>query len=198
MNILIILAHPKQGSFNYAIAEACKDRLKSNGHEVVFHDLYLEGFDPILGSSEIPKDVQLNEVIRQHCLDLQQSDGVIIVHPNWWGQPPAILKGWIDRVIRPGIAYEFEEGDSGEGVPIGLLKAQTALVFNTSNTSKEREDKIFKDPLETIWKNCIFEFCGVQRFERKMYRILVTSDLNERNIWLKDVKNTVDKYFPKN
>ena len=198
MNILIILAHPKRGSFNHSIAETCKDRLKSNGHEVVFHDLYLEGFNPILDASEIPKDVQLNEVIRQHCLDLQQSIGVIIVHPNWWGQPPAILKGWIDRVIRPGIAYEFEEGDSGEGVPIGLLKAHTALVFNTSNTSKQREDNIFKDPSETIWKNCIFEFCGVERFERKIYRILVTSDLNERNIWLKDVKNTIDKYFPKN
>lgn len=57
------------------------------------------------------------------------------------GQPPAILKGWVDRVIRAGVAYEFAEGDSGEGVPIGLLKAKSALVFNTSNTLEERELK---------------------------------------------------------
>ena len=56
-------------------------------------------------------------------------------------QPPAILKGWIDRVMRPGVAYEFLEGDSGEGVPNGLLKAKTALVFNTSNTPEDRELK---------------------------------------------------------
>jgi len=111
--------------------------------------------------------------------------------------PPAILKGWIDRVIRPGIAYEFEEGDNGEGTPIGLLKAKIGLVFNTSNTSEERENNIFKDPLETIWKNCIFSFCGVKQFDRRMFRIVVTSDLNQRQIWLNEAKTMIDKYFPK-
>ena len=53
-------------------------------------------------------------------------------------QPPAILKGWIDRVMRPGVAYEFLEGGSGKGVPNGLLKAKAALVFNTSNTPEDR------------------------------------------------------------
>ncbi len=67
--------------------------------------------------------------------------------------PPAILKGWVDRVIRPGVAYEFLEGDGGEGVPCGLLRARAVLVFNTGNTYLEREMKIFGDPLETIWKN---------------------------------------------
>ena len=63
------------------------------------------------------------------------------------GQPPAILKGWIDRVIRPGVAYRFLEGDSGEGVPLGLLRAQTALVFNTANTPEDRESLVFRDRL---------------------------------------------------
>jgi len=44
------------------------------------------------------------------------------------------LKGWIDRIFRPGVAYEFNEGDKGEGIPVGLLKAKKAIVFNTSNT----------------------------------------------------------------
>lgn len=122
---------------------------------------------------------------------------MIIVHPNWWGQPPAILKGWIDRIIRPGIAYEFEDGDNGEGVPIGLLKAKAGIVFNTSNTSEKRENEIFGDPLDTIWKNCIFNFCGVKQFERKIYRIIVTSDLEQRLQWLKEARELIDKYFPK-
>ena len=63
------------------------------------------------------------------------------------GQPPAILKGWIDRVIRPGVAYRFLEGDSGEGVPLGLLRAQTALVFNTANPPEDQESVVFRDPL---------------------------------------------------
>jgi hypothetical protein len=53
-----------------------------------------------------------------------------------------------------------------------LLKAKTGLVFNTSNTNADSENKIFGDPLETIWKNCIFDFCGVKQFDRKIFRII--------------------------
>ena len=197
MNILIILAHPDQQSFNHAIAKTCRERLIDNGHTVIFHDLYEENFDPIINAGEIPKNGTYNNIIKRHCADLLKSDGIIIVHPNWWGQPPAILKGWIDRVIRPGIAYKFAEGDNGEGMPIGLLRANTGLVFNTSNTSEKRENEIFKDPLEIIWKNCIFDFCGVKQFDRKMFRIIVTSTLQHRRNWLNEVKITIDKYFPK-
>lgn len=158
MKILIVLAHPDKRSFNHAIANECKARLTENGHSVIFHDLHEENFDPIITAEEIPKDAKINKLVQKHCDDLTQSEGIIIVHPNWWGQPPAILKGWIDRIIRPGIAYQFDDGDNGEGIPIGLLKAQTGIVFNTSDTSAKRENEIFKDPLETIWKNCIFDF----------------------------------------
>jgi len=116
--------------------------------------------------------------------------------PIGGGQPPGVLKGWVDRVIRAGVAYEFIEGDSGEGVPIGLLKAKAALVFNTSNTPGERERNVFGDPLEAIWKNCIFDLCGVKNFYRKMYGVIVTSTQEQRQLWLEDVRDTVNMYFP--
>jgi len=197
MNVLIILGHPDKNSFNHSIAETCNNRIIDNGHSVIFHDLYKEEFNPILNTSEMPKQSQIDDSIKMHCTDLVNSDGIIVIHPNWWGQPPAIIKGWIDRVFRPGIAYEFEEGDNGEGIPRGLLKAKTALVFNTSNTSEERENDIFKDPLETIWKNCIFDLCGVKQFDRKVFSVIVDSDFNQRQIWLNEVKVMIDKYFSK-
>lgn len=197
MNILIIIGHPDKNSFNHAIAEVCRERLIKNGHLVVFHDLYEEGFNPIIYKDEIPKNGQIDKIIETHCEDLINSDGIIVIHPNWWGQPPAIMKGWIDRVIRPGIAYEFSDDDNGEGVPIGLLKAEVGLVLNTSNTSEIRENEIFKDPLETIWKNCIFDLCGIKQFDRKMFRIVVTSDVQQRKIWLNETKLMIDKYFSK-
>jgi len=196
MNILVILGHPRQGSFNHAIAEAAVNTLRKNGHEVIFHDLCAEKFDPLLPYEEIPKNARLDPVVQKHCDEIAASEGIIIIHPNWWGQPPAVLKGWVDRVIRPGVAYAFIEGDSGEGVPTGLLKAKTALIFNTSDTAEEREMKVFKDPLEAIWKNCIFDLCGVKNIYRRMFRIIVTSTEEQRNTWLKEVEDTVNKYFP--
>ena len=152
MNILLILGHPDKQSFNHSIANECKQRLIENGHSVIFHDLHEEQFDPIITPTEMPKNGKINDLVKKHCDDLVQSDGIIIVHPNWWGQPPAILKGWIDRIIRPGVAYEFQDGDNGEGLPIGLLKAKTGIVFNTSNTNSKRENEIFGDPLKLFGK----------------------------------------------
>ena len=195
MTILIILAHPSKSSFNHAIAKIAKKVLRDLGHKVIFHDLYSENFKPVLPEEELTKDGKYHKLIRQHCQELVTADGIIIIHPNWWGMPPAILKGWIDRVLRPGVAYEFQEGDLGEGVPMGLLKTRIAIVFNTADTSKEREDNIFLDPLETLWKNCIFYLCGIKIFYRKMFRIVVTSTDEQRKLWLSEVEQVMERYF---
>ncbi|MGE5416821.1 MAG: NAD(P)H-dependent oxidoreductase [Acidobacteriota bacterium] len=196
MNVLVVLGHPRKGSLNHAIAEVVVATLKDNGHEVVFHDLYAEKFDPVITAEEIPKNGRLSAAIQEHCRQLANTDGIVIVHPNWWGQPPAILKGWVDRVFRPGVAYAFKEGDNGEGVPDGKLKMRTAMVFNTSDTPRERELIVFRDPLEHIWRDCIFGFCKVSLFYRKMYSVVATSTLEERLAWLTDVREAVERYFP--
>ena len=100
-------------------------------------------------------------------------------------------------MLRPGVAYEFLEGDSGEGVPKGLLKAKAALVYNTSNTETGRERNVFGDPLETIWKNCIFGLSGVTKFHRRMFSVVVTSTNAERKNWLVSVRQDIDIFFPK-
>ena len=155
---------------------------------------------PQLGSSTFLTDGDTFERIVTGKLAPRQAffrkKGIIIIHPNWWGQPPAILKGWVDRVIRPGTAYEFLDGDKGEGIPNGLLKAKSAVVFNTSNTKTERELAEFGDPLETIWRNCIFRLCGVEEFYRQTFNIVVTSSKEQRQEWLQEVNRVVEEYYP--
>jgi NAD(P)H dehydrogenase (quinone) len=196
MKVLLILAHPDQGSFNHAIAERVSATLKTLGHEVVYHDLYKEKFSPVLPASEIPRDVPLPRSIKKHCQAIMEAEGIVIVHPNWWGQPPAILKGWIDRVLRPGVAYTFQEGDKGDGALIGLLKADALVIFNTANTPAERETGLYGDPLENLWKNNMLISCGVKRYYRKMFGVVITSDLPQRTQWLQEVEETTRKYFP--
>lgn len=193
--VLVILAHPRKGSFNHAIAAEVVETLAGLGREPVYHDLYGEKFDPVLPAGEMPKSGRVDRAVRRHCDELRECEGIVIVHPNWWGQPPAVLKGWVDRVIRPGVAYEFADGDGGEGVPVGLLEGKTALVFNTSNTPAAREQAVFGDPLEGLWKTCIFGLCGITAFHRTMFGVVVTSTPEDRNRWLGEVRDAVGRYF---
>ena len=196
MRIVIILAHPNKNSFNHSIADAANEELVANGHETILHDLYSEGFDPILPADEMSSDASVPEEIDIHCREVVSADGIVIVHPNWWGQPPAILKGWIDRTIRAGVAYECLEGDQGEGIPNGLLKGKSIVVFNTSNTTSVREKEVFGDPLELLWKNCIFDLCGATSFSRRMFSVIVVSTEKQRSVWLNEVREIVGKCFP--
>jgi len=195
VKILVLLGHPHPGSFNHALAETVVATLERCGHEVIFHDLQAEGFDPVLTAAEIPTDGPLAPEIARHCEELAAAEGIVIVHPNWWGQPPAILKGWIDRVVRPEVAYRFLDGDGGDGVPEGLLKAKTAVVLNTSNTEAERELAVFGDPLETLWRNCVFGLCGVEDVRRRNFGVVCTSTDEERAAWLEEATQMVGQAF---
>ncbi len=196
MKVLVILGHPRAGSLNHAIAERAVAVLRANGHEVIFHDLCAEGFAPALAPSELERDAVLEAEIERHCRELAEADGIVIIHPNWWGQPPAVLKGWVDRVFRPGVAYAFAPDDSGEGVPAGLLKAGCAVVFNTSDTPAEREREAFGDPLDALWRRCILGYCGVPDIRMRTYRVVVSSSQEEREAWLRDAGDTVGRAFP--
>ena len=195
MAILIVLAHPKKESLNHAIARTAADALTVKGWNVILHDLYAEKFDPMLPTEELAKGTPADPVIRQHIDELVQADGVIIVHPNWWAQPPAILKGWADRVFRMGMVYEFRANDKGVVGPVGLLKARTAMVFNTSNTPRDVELSVYGDPLENLWNTCIFGFCGVKNFYRKQYGPVIISTPEQRAAWLGEIAQTVTRYF---
>jgi putative NADPH-quinone reductase len=184
MNVLVILGHQRPGSFCHAIAATAVGRLRALGHEVTFHDLYADGFDPIMPHAETLKEADLPPAIQRHCDEVRAADGLIVVHPNWWGQPPAILKGWVDRVFRQGVAYEFGPG----GAVVQHLQGKRALVFTTSNTPRDMELELFGDPLENLWKNCIFGFCGVTDFRRRNFESIVLSTPEERAGWLAEVE----------
>jgi NAD(P)H dehydrogenase (quinone) len=196
MNILIVLAHPSPKSFNHAIAQRVSATLKRHRHNVFFHDLYAEKFNPLLSSDDLVKDRIIDSKLRVYCDEVSEADGLVFVHPNWWGAPPAMLKGWLDRVLQPGVAYEFEPGDKGEGVPRGLLAGKSAIVFNTADTPEQREKKVFGDPLELFWKKCVFEFCGIENHFRKTFGVVVTSSAEQRQQWLAEAEEIALRYFP--
>ncbi len=192
MKVIVIIGHQQKGSFCHAIAQTAVDQLRAAGHEVIYHDLYEEKFDPILPHQEIGDEDRIDPVVRRHIDEVLTADGYVVVHPNWWGQPPAILKGWVDRVIRQGSVYEF----TAEGVK-GFLRGKSALVLTTSNTPRADELRLFGDPLENLWRACIFGFVGVEDFYRRNFESMVMSTPEQRAGWLRDVRRIVEERFPR-
>jgi len=105
--------------------------------------------------------------------------------------PPAILKGWIDRVWRQGVIYRF-----GPGGVESLVAGRKAVVFTTSNTPRDDELRLFGDPLENLWKACIFNFVGIHDFVRRNFESIIMSTLEQRKAWLEEVRRIVRERFP--
>jgi putative NADPH-quinone reductase len=112
MRLLFVHAHPVPESLNTALRDVAVETARAQGHEVRVIDLCAEGFNPVMSTEErrsytenvpIPADLVL------HVDALRWADGLILIYPTWWYAQPAILKGWIDRVWRPGIAFSLHD-----------------------------------------------------------------------------------------
>jgi putative NADPH-quinone reductase len=185
MKFVVILAHQRRGSFNHAVAAMACGTLRERGHEVAFHDLYAEEFDPVLDEEEITApESELPDVVRKFMDEISAADGLVFVHPNWWGGPPAILRGWIDRVLRQGFAYHF----TPQG-PIPHFTDKAVFVFSTSNTPRDVEQNVYGDPVGKFWEVIVFGLCGSKSFKRINFEPIILSTPEDRERWLDDVRN---------
>ncbi len=189
MRIGVYLAHPRPGSFNHTVFDAVVEELRGRGCDVVARDLYAEGFVPLLSAEETDTVRSASQApdpqVALHRAEVATLDAMVFVHPNWWGMPPAVLTGWVQRVLAPGVAYKLGTAD---GEPAGLLKAGKALVLNTSDTPADREETEFGDPLQRIWSACVLPYVGVADVRRVVFRTVTDSTGEERAAWLADAR----------
>lgn len=185
MRVGVYLAHPRPGSFNHAVFAAVVAELRGRGADVRAHDLYAEGFGPALSAAEtgtVDSAADAGDAqVALHRAEVATLDALVFVHPNWWGMPPAVLAGWVQRVLVPGVAYKL---GSAQGEPAGLLTAGRALVLNTSDTPAEREEREFGDPLAGIWSACVLPYVGVADVRRVVFRTVTDSSDAQRAKWL--------------
>lgn len=199
--VVVLLAHPRPGSFNHALATRIVGTLERAGVPVRFHDLYAERFDPVLKAEEAYTSgtraeeflaAEPDPLVRRHREELRDAGGLVAVHPNWWGKPPAILGGWLDRILVPGVAYRLD--DAG-GAPEPLLSLRRLLVVNTSDTTEDRERTLFGDPLDAIWRRCLAPYLGEPEVRRVVLRVVADADDDRRAAWLDDVEAEVRTLF---
>jgi NAD(P)H dehydrogenase (quinone) len=112
MKALIVYCHPLEASFTSAVRDRVILGLTAAGHEVRVIDLYGEGFDPVLsasGRTDYHTPGLNEEAVAEHLAALRWCEALIFVYPTWWYGPPAMLKGWLDRVWVPHATFEMPE-----------------------------------------------------------------------------------------
>ncbi len=180
--VTLVLAHPSAESLSAALARAALAALADAGADVRVHDLYADGFDPRMPACEVGTTELADELVARYVADVLSTDAFVIVHPVWFFNVPAILKGWIDRVMREGIVYAH--GPMGMR---GLLKAEAALLVNTANGGEELERGFGGDALVNLWKRVILGSSGVTDFRRLRFGGVAGSSHELRRTWLAEV-----------
>lgn len=138
MRALVVYCHPKPDSFNAAIKSLVMQKLQAAGGEVRLHDLYREGFQPVLTTAEWEGYVNCPDncaPVQQAVDDLRWCDTLIFVYPTWWYGLPAMLKGWLDRVMLPDVAFLMPD-DSHKNIRPGLRHITRLGVFTTCGASR--------------------------------------------------------------
>jgi len=113
MRVLVLYAHPNPDSFVSALHRVAVEGLRAAGHEVDDCDLYAEGFDPVMPLEQRLgyADPKRNRIgVERHVERLQQAEALVLAYPTWWQGPPAVLKGFLDRTLLPGVAFGLAGG----------------------------------------------------------------------------------------
>ena len=123
--IFLVYGHYNDKSFNAAIRDTFVKTAEAKGNKVDLVDLYKENFNPVFAGEEPDEDV-LN-----HRQRIEECDTVVLIAPIWNFRMPAIVEGWIDKVLAPPWAFKFKQLWGNYGYPIGNLRQKKAIIFCT-------------------------------------------------------------------
>ena len=185
MKALIIYANYKELSFTGAIRDELADTFHKNGHEVVIRDLYEIKFNPVLSKKDL-ESIE-NEIFPIDIMDeqkfIQWADLICFVYPIWWSGMPAILKGYIERVLVMGYAFEFV-GDKA----IPKLNNKKVAIFNSTGSKMVYKNDEERHALKVITHDCIFGFCGMQVVEHKYFSSINKASEEEKESVFAEVR----------
>jgi NAD(P)H dehydrogenase (quinone) len=160
---LVVLAHPGAQSLSRLFAEDAAAALQSRGADTALLDLYAAGFAPALTPAERAAyygEQREHSGITEDARLLTEAETLVLVFPTWWFGMPAILKGWIDRVFAPGIAFDHAS-DFGP-IKARLTNLKSVLIITTLGSPAWIDWLVMRRPVRRILKTAIFGLCAPQ------------------------------------
>jgi NAD(P)H dehydrogenase (quinone) len=177
MKHVVVIAHPRIQSFTHAMARTYATQLETLGHDVVVRDLYRRHFDPVLGEGELLGAARrsIPGVVRREQRHLLEAGAVAFFYPLWWALMPAMLKGYFDRVLSRGFAYDLKDDDMAP-----RLTGKKALIFTSSGADMKylRKSKQWQS-MRTIEEDHILSLCGIELLEH-VHFASITGEISDR------------------
>lgn len=137
MKAYVVYCHPDPESFTAAVHHRAVDALRASRHEVRVADLYADGFEPAMSAEEVADHLgppQPKVAVATYCTDLQWCDTLVFIYPTWWSGQPAMLKGWLDRVLIRGVAWDLPDGATR--VSGRLTNVRSLITITTHGSSR--------------------------------------------------------------
>ena len=182
---LIIYCHPETDGHCSEILKNVLKYHEGNKLEYELIDLYKINYDPVLKKEEhyTSGNREISPQNREFQEKIEKNEKLIFIYPVWWGSMPAVLKGFLDRVLTARWAYSF----TPKGIPIRLLKGRKAIVFQTLGGPKIFYKAIMNPPKSMI-KMITLELCGIKTKVRQFFKCYKVDEKRE-----KEIKNKVKK-----
>ena len=194
MNFHIIIDHPWEGSFNFAILDSVIKGIKEKNKNFDVLDLNRENFNPVMSEKELALYAQgkfLDPKVKEYQKRLINSDYLIFIFPIWWNVMPVMLKGWMDKVLLPGFAFTTDQ------VPQPLLKKITgASVLTTTGTPDEYHRKEYNNALKWVLCEGTLKFCGINKITWLNFGDAGFTTREKHNQWIKTVGNHITELIP--
>lgn len=181
-NIVIINGHPNKDSFNFALADAYRKGASESGAVVTQITVADLNFNPNLQFG-YQKRMDLEPDLLAAWEKIKAADHLVWVHPVWWGGLPALLKGFIDRLFLPGLAFKYRENSVWWDK---LLTGKTARIITTIDQPGWYYWLVYGRPSVNALKKSTLEFCGVKPVKVTYVGIVKTSHQPQREKWLNE------------
>src|SRR5690554_4606757 len=190
MRTVVVFNHPYEGSFNNALLGAVTKGLQSAGHEVDLMHLDRDGFNPAMSAVDLKAFVEQKPVDPQvidYNKRLKKADQLLFIFPIWWDLMPAMTKGFIDRVLFPGIVYDHHPRGFGL-VPL-LKNLKSVTIITTMNKPRWMYSLLIGNLIRKAMLNGVFKTMGYKNLKWISYCSVKNVSQEKRVKWLAALEN---------
>jgi len=190
MRVVIVFNHPYKGSYCNAILNSVKSGLDKAGQEIDIIHLDNDKFNPVMTADDLlafKNKKSIDTQAKEYISRIKAADHLVFIFPIWWELMPALMKGFIDKVIFPGEIYD--NTSSGYGMVTLMKNIKSTTVITTMNTPAIMYKLIYGNAIKNALIKGTLKKTGCKKVKWLSFNMVKMSSKDKRENWLKQIEN---------